>query len=262
MNKLEQLQHMFHSQSSAFQRKLERSQRLIDEARKMQVKWYIAYSSGVDSLVVLHMLLSAGSMDVIWGDDGIDFPESLTFLVETEQRYGFSLQRIRCMQPWRDWCNEMARPDLCEDPAALGAWGNPRQWAGTWHSLSKDAPDHYTGVFLGLLASESRARGYVLKGGSKPLYQVQSEQGMWHCSPLAAWTKQDIWGYVAKNDLPYNPVYDKLAELRVPLERRRVAPLTCFRVLQYGSHGYVLRGGWPGLYNRLCAVFPKIRGYS
>lgn len=264
MDKLERLQHWLHSQTSAFQHKLDKTKQIIDEAiQKVGEHAYIAYSSGIDSETVLDLLYSAGyRLPILWGDDAWDYPESLAFLRETEQRYDFYLQRIRCMDPWRDWCLEMSRPDLAEDPAALEVWGNPNEWTDTWRSLTKDAPLHgYTGVFLGLLASESRSRGYALRNGSKPLYQVKSEQGMWHCSPLAAWTKSDVWAYTVMHDLQYNPVYDKLAELGVPLDKRRVAPLTCHRVLQFGSHGHALKSGWPELHNKLCAVFPRVRSY-
>src|SRR5581483_2907210 len=127
-----------------------------------------------------------------------------------------------------------------------------------WPSLKHAAYHGYGGVFLGLLAVESRSRGYALKGGHKPLYQAASDHGMWHCSPLASWTKQDIWAYAISRNISYNPVYDRLAELGVPLERRRVAPLSCFRVMQYGSHGHILKNIDYGLYNKLSATFPKI----
>lgn len=156
----------------------------------------------------------------------------------------------------------MDRPDLADDPAALEAWGNPHTWDDTWHTLTRDAGAHgYDGVFLGMLATESRSRAYQLHDGHRPLYRVKSEQGIWHCSPLASWTKRDIWAYVVANDVPYNPVYDRLAELGVPLARRRVAALTCFRVQQFGSVA-VLRSGWPDLYNRLAATFPHVRAYA
>jgi phosphoadenosine phosphosulfate reductase len=112
---------------------------------------------------------------------------------------------------------------------------------------------------MGMLAEESRNRRITLRGGYRPFYQVKSSQ--YNCSPLAAWTKKDIWCYAVTHGLAYNPVYDRLASLDVPLEYRRVAALTCFRVLQYGSHA-VLKSGWPALYNQLAATFPRVREYS
>jgi phosphoadenosine phosphosulfate reductase len=262
VREIECLQHRLHARLPAFARKVERAQAIIATAMQQMRTPYLAFSGGVDSTVLLDLVWQAGHrIPVLWGDDGYDYPETLDFLTATEQRYGFALQRIRCMQPWHDWCVEMARPDLCDDPAALRAWGNPCVWGATWNSL-KDAHRErgYDGVFLGLLASESRGRGYVLKEGRHALYQVQDEGGMWHCSPLAAWTKQDVWAYVVLHSLPYNAAYDKLAALDIPLEHRRVAPLTCFRTVQYGSHAG-LKAGWPDLYNQLAATFPRVRAF-
>jgi phosphoadenosine phosphosulfate reductase len=258
---MEHLQHELHAKLPAFKRKLDKARAIIDEALAVNVAWYTAFSGGVDSTVLLDLLLDA-HLPVLTGDDGADYPSTLQFLSDTEQRYGFELQRIRCLEPWRDWCVEMNRPDLAEPgPAMDAAWLNPHQWHHTWQSL-KDAVHHgYSGVFLGLLASESRGRNYALKGGHKSLYQVAAEYGMWHCSPLASWTKRDVWAYVVSRNIAYNPVYDRLAELEVPLERRRVAPLTCFRTMQYGSIA-VFRSGWPEMYNKLSEIFPKIREYS
>jgi 3'-phosphoadenosine 5'-phosphosulfate sulfotransferase (PAPS reductase)/FAD synthetase len=261
MLEIEKLQHIYHAKLQHFQRKVEKSRAIIDEAISKIDHPYLAFSGGIDSYVLLDLLYSAGNrVFVVFGDDGYDYPESLQFLSDTEERYNFHLHRVRCMQPWRDWCKEMMRPDLCDDPEALAAWGNPPVWDETQDSL-KDLSGGYDGTFLGLLASESRSRTYALKGGTKPLYQVKSEGDRWHCSPLAHWSKRDVWGYIVSRELPYNPVYDKLAELGIPLDHRRVAPLTCYRVMQYGSHVW-LRSGWPALYHKLAATFSVIASYS
>jgi predicted phosphoadenosine phosphosulfate sulfurtransferase len=110
---------------------------------------------------------------------------------------------------------------------------------------------------LGLLACESADRQHVLRGGYRPLYQAKSEYGFWHCSPLATWSKENIWTYLYTKQFPYNPVYDRLAEFGLPLSQRRVAPLTCFRVAQYGSHAHLMVG-WRDLFERLAAVFPSV----
>jgi predicted phosphoadenosine phosphosulfate sulfurtransferase len=70
-----------------------------------------------------------------------------------------------------------------------------------------------------------------------------------------------VWAYIVTMEVPYNPVYDVLAGLDVPLERRRVTELTCYRVAQYGSFVQVRRG-WPALYNRLAATFSVVRTYG
>ncbi|MDE1904935.1 MAG: phosphoadenosine phosphosulfate reductase family protein [Rhodospirillales bacterium] len=266
----ERLRGILHARLPGFQRKIAVTQTIIRNALRIDdLCWYAAFSGGIDSLVMLDLLWRLGiRCDVVWGDDGIDFPETLQFLTATQARYGVRLIRVRSQDPWRSWCAEMERPDLAEDPAALAAWRNPHDWDHQWRSLTKDAPGNgYGGVFLGMLGTrwkqggESAARNHQLRGGWHPTYQVASEGGMWHCSPLAAWTKHDVWGYVAANDLPYNPVYDVQAQMGIPIERRRVSALTCFRAVQFGSHA-AIRAGWPDLWNDVAETFPTIRRYS
>jgi phosphoadenosine phosphosulfate reductase len=260
MLEIERHQHQLHARLPAFQRKVDRAHAIIRQAFSCEGHpFYCAFSGGIDSTVLLHLLYQyPWQVPVRFSDDGYDFPETLQFLKDTEERYGFRLHRVRNLNSWRLWCEEMGRSDLADNPDR--AWGNPGPWDSVRTSKMHEEWQEYGGVFLGLLASESRSRGYVLRDGWKPLYQVKSEHGMWHCSPLAHFTKQDIWSYVVSRELPYNPVYDKLAALGVPLAVRRVAPLTCFRTMQYGSVS-TLKSGWPELFNHLAATFPKVREY-
>ncbi len=265
MDEMERLQHDLYSRTNAFRRKLDVAQCAINEGlAAMGSTPYVSFSGGIDSTVLLDLLFSQDvRLPVLWGDDGADFPVTLQFLSDTQARYGFHLIRIRSMAPWRAWCQEMSRPDLSDDPEARDAWLNPRIWNDTWHTLTRDAPAHgYTGVFMGMLAAESRARSYVLHQGRRTLYQVKGEGGMWHCSPLAGWSKREVWAYAVSKGLAYNPVYDRLAELHIPLAYRRVAAMTCYRVLQWGSHAGQFRYIDSDLSNRLCTLFPRLRAFS
>jgi phosphoadenosine phosphosulfate reductase len=262
-----------HARSGAFLRKLERTRAIIRDALATPLGegriWYVAYSGGVDSTVMLDLVWEhAPQIPMLWGDDGFDLPETLVFLDETEARLRQHIIRVRSLNPWRDWCHEMERPDLAEDPAAFAVWGNPRVWDHEWRSLTQDAPLHgYGGVFLGLLGhrwqhgGESTGRAMQLRGGTRPLYQVAAEGGIWHCSPLADWTKRDVWAYVAGRDIAYNAAYDVQARLGVPIERRRIAPSTCFRAMDQGTHA-MLRRGWPTLWNEIVALFPAVKRYG
>lgn len=269
MTEEERMAMRLYARLPGFARKVEQAKAVIRQALEIPGQWYVAWSSGVDSTVVLDLVrqMSGGKeVAICYGDNGWDFPESVRFLTEGERFWGFRLKRYRTVESFQDWCHEMGRPDLAENYDAPEAWYNPRQWDETW--LLKDTSfDGYVGVFLGLLGTrrkhggESRARFLQLRGGAHPLYQSAADRGTWHCSPLASWNKRDVWGYIASNNLPYNSVYDKLAELGVPLEQRRVSELTCYRTAHLGSFVNVRRG-WPDLYNQLCAVFPDVRAYG
>jgi phosphoadenosine phosphosulfate reductase len=33
--------------------------------------------------------------------------------------------------------------------------------------------------------------------------------GKWKYAPLADWSEQDVWRYIAEHDVPYNPLHDQ-----------------------------------------------------
>ena len=44
--------------------------------------------------------------------------------------------------------------------------------------------------------------------GVEPL-EHDERRGIWKVNPLADWTNQDVWRYIAEHDLPYNPLHDR-----------------------------------------------------
>ncbi len=53
---------------------------------------------------------------------------------------------------------------------------------------------------------------------------------------------------IAGMGLPYNPVYDRLAEIGIERERQRVGPLPL-------TPGWILERGWPEMYRDLVARY-------
>jgi phosphoadenosine phosphosulfate reductase len=35
------------------------------------------------------------------------------------------------------------------------------------------------------------------------------KHGLWKLNPLADWTERDVWGYLARHDVPFNPLHDR-----------------------------------------------------
>ncbi len=42
-----------------------------------------------------------------------------------------------------------------------------------------------------------------------PIVRWDAKFGLVKISPLAAWTKKDVWNYILKEDVPYNPLHDQ-----------------------------------------------------
>jgi phosphoadenosine phosphosulfate reductase len=231
-----------HAMTRCFSSRVCKSEGLITEALAEHGPWCISFSGGKDSTVLLDLVSrQCPGAPVVWMDDGWDFPETLMFLTETEQRIGRHILRIAVpvRSPyWRDV------PYPGDDPA----FGHPSDmdfdaWCASFSS------------FVGVRAEESGDRSMMLRHYGTLFHN--KTWGHWNCYPLAYWDTEDIWAYIASRDLPYNPVYDKLEELGVPLKYRRVGPLTAYMAWRYGWM-VTVRRGWPELYNRFAAALPQI----
>jgi 3'-phosphoadenosine 5'-phosphosulfate sulfotransferase (PAPS reductase)/FAD synthetase len=100
--------------------------------------------------------------------------------------------------------------------------------------------EHKTGrkSFLGMMADESQLRKlvFVHKGCNQYIAKRPSSQ------PLLFWTKEDIWEYVRKYDVPYSEIYDKGVT--------RTGCMFCM----FGIH----REESPNRFERLRELHPKI----
>lgn len=230
-----------HSHTAVFRRRVAAARNLITEALWQRDSWCVAFSGGKDSTVALDLADQVHpGLPVCWIDDGWDYPETMSFLDSTAARLGRPVMRITSdvMSPF--WSSTPY-------PGDAPHYAHPSDmdfatWTAQYNSL------------LGVRKQESGARGIHLRSHGYIYYS--GAWGHWSCCPLADWTHADVWAYIVARDIPYNPVYDRLAELGVPLEHRRVGPLTAWMVWQYGALA-VLRAGWPELYNRFLVAFPE-----
>jgi phosphoadenosine phosphosulfate reductase len=232
---------------SGWPRKATVARKLILQALTIPIHWAVSFSGGKDSTVLLDLVLAESpEIDIIWFDDGWDYPETIAFLAATEARLGRRILRVEQPVTSRFWRQEIEYRG--DDPVY------PHPIDLTYDNWRKE----YTGSLLGLRKEESSIRKFTL--GRAALY-YQSSLGHWHCSPLANWGWRDVWGYIGGRGLAYNPVYDRLGELGVSLDQMRVGPLTAWMVYQYGALTLIKRG-WPELFNRFIAKYPEVSSYT
>src|SRR5690606_8597643 len=79
--------------------------------------------------------------------------------------------------------------------------------------------NRWTLMFNGVRAGESRQR-WMSGRRDADFYYSTAEWRAWVCRPILWWTsrtdsfnygnnrQEDVWGYVRKHALPYNPIYD------------------------------------------------------
>lgn len=198
----------------------------------------VAFSAGKDSTVLLHLIRQhRPDVTVIYGNTGIEFPECVKFarwlrdeweLVYYEARpevtfwwvveeygwpllgKGFGVGGVAHKSSREEFYNELRGRGELTGGYAIQA---EVPISSACCTFLKERPSQklqkklgIDGVFLGILASESRQRMFnFLEYGE---WYYAKSQKTWKCHPLAIWTDEDIWAYIHRFDVPYASLYD------------------------------------------------------
>jgi len=231
--------------------KLKIHQRAVRLARHRVIQWlekvknpYVAFSTGKDSLCVLHLVREqASAVPAVYFDAGAAFPESLELLAATGNVIMFPT-----LEPILD---TLRRFDFsCGDELENETL---RVCTPIQELLSEY---DFDGVAYGLRAEENHGRAMHAKYRG-PIFQYKRD-GLWGCQPICDWTYEDVWAFIVSNELPYCKVYDKLWEL--PREDQRLSYWAGETKRRWGRWA-ILKKHWPELFNRFAAEFPEARCY-
>lgn len=93
---------------------------------------------------------------------------------------------------------------------------------GEWFSKGKK-----TASFVGIRAQESLNRWRAIARKDVIRYKennftTSSTENVWNVYPLYDWTVEDIWTYVAKENKPYNKVYDRMYQAGLKYNQMRI----------------------------------------
>lgn len=184
--------------------------RIVKEYEKFKDKldiFHVAYSGGKDSAVLLDLVKKAlpkGSFVVIFGDTGMEFPDTYATVTETQRQceaegIPFYIAKSH-LEPEESW-------KLFGPPARVLRW---------CCSVHKSAPqtlkmreitgkDNYTGLdFVGVRRHESYARStYEYENYGK------KQKGQHSFNPLLEWTSAEIWLYIYTHKISINKAYIK-----------------------------------------------------
>ncbi|OQA29985.1 MAG: Thioredoxin-dependent 5'-adenylylsulfate reductase [Verrucomicrobia bacterium ADurb.Bin345] len=132
-------------------------------------------------------------------DTGRLFPETYALLAETEKRYGI---RIRAFFPDSAQVEEMVAGkgvNLFYDSL------ENRKLCCRVRKLEplKRALAPYRAWICGLRREQSVTRAAVR------VVEDDGANGLTKVNPLAAWSEQEVWGYIAARHVPYNPLHDQ-----------------------------------------------------
>lgn len=156
----------------------------------------MATAFGAEGCCLIHMLAEIEPGVRIFNlDTGYQFPETLELRERIKERYGIEV--------------EMVQPDLTV--AEYEA-----KHHGPLYVLESDQCCHdrkqvplrraivgYDAWISAIRRDQSEHRG---KAG---VVQWDAKFRLTKVNPLLEWTKRDVWNFIGKNDIPYNPLHDR-----------------------------------------------------
>lgn len=183
---------------------------IVKEYEKFKDKldiFHVAFSGGKDSAVLLDLVKKAlpkGSFVVIFGDTGMEFPDTYKAVEYTQKQceeYGTPFY-IACshFKPEESW-------KLFGPPARVLRWccSVHKSTPQTLKMREITGKNNYIGLdFVGVRKTESIARSqYDYENYSK------KQKGQYSYNPILDWTSAEVWLYIYVNKIFVNAAYKK-----------------------------------------------------
>ena len=159
-------------------------------------KFTMATAFGPEGMVILHMLSEIERATPVFNlDTGYQFKETLELREEVLRRYGMAVELKRADTTVEEYERQnggpvyRSNPDQCcfhrkvqvLERAVIGY----HAWAS---AIRRDqSPDR----------------------ANAPIVGWDKKFGLVKVSPLANWTKAQVWGFITKHNVPYNPLHDQ-----------------------------------------------------
>jgi phosphoadenosine phosphosulfate reductase len=149
----------------------------------------LACSFQKEESVLFHMLSEVagtrGSLRAFTIDTGVLFPETLATRKRFEERYPqIAIAVMGARSPGEPWTAQN-----CCSAAKVAALENALKDVDAW--------------ITGIRREQAPTRA------AAPKLERDEKRGIWKLNPLADWSEKDVWTYIFKHDLPYNPLHDE-----------------------------------------------------
>ncbi|HAC89110.1 MAG TPA: phosphoadenylyl-sulfate reductase, partial [Planctomycetaceae bacterium] len=128
-------------------------------------------------------------------DTGYQFPETLQLREEVKRRYGIEVELKRPATNVQQYEQINQGPVYTHDPN--------RCCAERKIGVLKEAARGYLAWASAIRRDQSQDRAKA------PIVGWDKKFGLVKVSPLANWTKQQVWGLISKENIPYNPLHDQ-----------------------------------------------------
>jgi len=146
----------------------------------------LACSFQKEEAVLIDMLMRLDpSARVFTIDTGVLFPETYQAWRELELRYGVS---VEIFDASREGGGEWSAQECCSQAKVA-------------------ALDRALGALDGWITGLRREQAPTRAHSPKLSFDVR--RGIWKANPLADWDAKAVWDYIARHDVPYNPLHDR-----------------------------------------------------
>ncbi len=161
---------------------------VVEEAiERCHPRLVLACSFQKEETVLIDMLMKvAPDARVFTIDTGVLFPETYAVWKQVEDRYGLKIEVYDASNPDNPWTGG----DHC-----CGA----QKVAALEEALSADVDGWITGIRREQAPTRANAQHV----------EQDEKRGILKFNPLVEWTDKDVWNYISKHDLPYNPLHDQ-----------------------------------------------------
>lgn len=156
----------------------------------------MATAFGPEGNCIIHMLAEIEPRVRIFNlETGYQFPETLELRERIKQKYGIEVEFIRPEMTVAEYEEEhggplyVIRPDQCCFDRKLTQLHKAVVGYDAWISAIR--------------------KDQTADRGKASIVQWDSKFKLVKISPLLNWTKQDVWKFISKNDVPYNPLHDQ-----------------------------------------------------
>ena len=169
--------------------------------------FHIAFSGGKDSAVLFDLVKKAlpkGSFVVVFGDTGMEFPDTYDMIERTrqsceEEKIPFYIAKSH-LEPKKSW-------EIFGPPSRVLRWccSVHKSTPQTLKLREITGKDNYKGLaFVGVRAQESATRAeYEYENYGK------KQKGQYSHNSILEWTSAEVWLYIYANDILINEAYKK-----------------------------------------------------
>jgi phosphoadenosine phosphosulfate reductase len=191
----------------------------------------LATGMGVEGMALLDIAFRINSdVKVFTGDTEFLFPETYDLIDRVEQRYGIKIEKLY---------SELT-PE--EQEKEFG----PRLWArdpDQCCAIRKVEPLRRKLSTLDAWITAIRRTQTAERAGVRKI-DWDAKFNLVKISPLANWTREKVWSYVVKNDVPYNELHDR--------NYPSIGCMHCTRAVKAGEDPRA--GRWSGLGKTECGL--------